>query len=264
LKSLSGRQELHVWIDLKPEALAAAAASTSSDRSMDLLIDFKNFTLHRVPYFVGSDTVVSNTVLGVHFSHDAHIAVVINGVPKFVLELERLVNKRYYDSCLYTFTSPEIVSNFISNWRSFAAQVLWGLKDVGVDLDVINVVVFNIANAQTHEMNKATIDAIMLGLEVLIDDTTKVVIVDHHESHAALGLYDAYHELGIKHPLIYSYDGGGNDGYSGAYIGDIVHNKSSLTKVSERAIDEIVWGSSYAGVGAALPEVMLLLLLLLM
>eukprot|EP00615_Pteridomonas_danica_P000925 CAMPEP_0114338098 /NCGR_PEP_ID=MMETSP0101-20121206/6816_1 /TAXON_ID=38822 ORGANISM="Pteridomonas danica, Strain PT" /NCGR_SAMPLE_ID=MMETSP0101 /ASSEMBLY_ACC=CAM_ASM_000211 /LENGTH=549 /DNA_ID=CAMNT_0001470579 /DNA_START=912 /DNA_END=2558 /DNA_ORIENTATION=- len=96
----------------------------------------------------------------------------------------------------------------------------------------------------------------------------KIVIVDHHESHAALGLYDAHRELGLVRPLIFSYDGGGNDGYSGCFSGEInIPSTSSITefnnvtggslrRISEQRIDEIPWGNAYAGVGAALPEVM--------
>lgn len=47
------------------------------------------------------------------------------------------------------------------------------------------------------------------------------VEVDHHRSHAALGLWDAHRELGIRRPLVLSYDGGGNDGFTLAFLGNV-------------------------------------------
>ena len=47
------------------------------------------------------------------------------------------------------------------------------------------------------------------------------VEVDHHRSHAALGLWDAHRELGLRRPLVLSYDGGGNDGFTLAFLGNV-------------------------------------------
>lgn len=47
------------------------------------------------------------------------------------------------------------------------------------------------------------------------------VEVDHHRSHAALGLWDAHRELGIRRPLVLSYDGGGSDGFTLAFLGNV-------------------------------------------
>ena len=41
------------------------------------------------------------------------------------------------------------------------------------------------------------------------------VEVDHHRSHAMLGLYDSP----FSAPLVFSFDGGGNDGYFKMYHG---------------------------------------------
>jgi hypothetical protein len=99
----------------------------------------------------------------------------------------------------------------------------------------------------------------------------------------------------MRRPLILSYDGGGNDGYTAVYQGDVDATQSTTTtntasisissapeKVAAaaaaettttggeqkplatkplellrpRSEDEVCWGSSYAGVGASLPEVL--------
>ena len=45
--------------------------------------------------------------------------------------------------------------------------------------------------------------------------------MNHHLSHAALGLWDAHAHLGLRHPLVLSYDGGGNDGVLRAFRGAV-------------------------------------------
>jgi len=161
----------------------------------------------------------------------------------------------------------------------------------------------------------------------------RVVATDHHRSHATLGLWDAHRELGVLKPLVLSYDGGGNDGYTVLFRGDIpaarkardaavgstasaAGSAASAAAASAAALvrltpfttyaglswgahayrsqsaedddvpdgarapsgsgaggvdgvsgegvsflgegqaDEVVWGNSYAGVGASLPEVL--------
>ena len=77
--------------------------------------------------------------------------------------------------------------------------------------------------------------------------------VDHHTSHAALGLYDAHAVVGFRRPLILSYDGGGNDGLLRAFRGNVDENKAR--RLTPLAAPQLNIGNRYNEVGALLPEV---------
>jgi hypothetical protein len=98
----SGRHTFRCWFQptqntldeerarIKEEQLASGA-----DDLAVLISRLKNLTLQEVPYAMGPPPValVANgqpeeVVLGVHFGHDAHVAVTIGGDPLLVFELE--------------------------------------------------------------------------------------------------------------------------------------------------------------------------------
>ena len=66
-------------------------------------------------------------VLALHYSHDAHVAVLHGGVPVLVLELERLVEKRYFSGIFLDEGERAFAADA---WRQAAAAVA---KATGVD-----------------------------------------------------------------------------------------------------------------------------------
>ena len=76
----------------------------------------------------------------------------------------------------------------------------------------------------------------------------------------ALALFDAARQLGVRHPLVVAFDGGGNDGHTLAFAGNATA-EPPLARLSLRddalGVDfaEVNFANRYAGVAAALPEV---------
>ncbi|XP_063951595.1 nodulation protein NolO-like [Lytechinus pictus] len=160
-------------------------------------------------------------IIAFHTLHDANVTICEDGKLLAVLELERLFAKRY-------FCSGQRKSVFTEQWQK-AIEVI--TKFTG--LSSFDVAVCSWVLPSQREILKTLVKA------------EKWIMVDHHKCHATMGLYDSP----FTHPLILSYDGGGNDGTFNVYQG----NRQDGVKLIEKV--RLNLGSPYRQVALAMPEV---------
>ena len=75
----------------------------------------------------------------------------------------------------------------------------------------------------------------------------------HPNSTPALFLRPAHAALGVRRPLILSYDGGGNDGVMLAFAGNVDKSVTPISRLPN--VQQLEIGNLYTGIGLALPEV---------
>lgn len=139
-------------------------------------------------------------VIAFHTQHDASVAVAVDGELRAVLELERLLEVRHFESS----HDPD---TFRAEWRRALDTVL---NFVGIDR-------FDVA------VTSWVMPSQRRSLQGLVH-ADRWTTVDHHRAHALHGLHDAQG----SHALIVSYDGGGNDGTFNLYgveRGGLVHRE---------------------------------------
>ncbi|XP_065064830.1 nodulation protein U-like isoform X2 [Rhopilema esculentum] len=161
------------------------------------------------------------TVISFHALHDANVSVVVDGNVLVVLELERLFEQRY-------FCSNPRKQIFIEQWKQAVDHVT--------------------SFTQVHDFDVAVASWIMPTQVEILSSLVKAkrwVTVDHHLAHAALGFYDSP----FKSALVFSYDGGGNDGTFNVYHAD-----------RNKGIKHLKWvglnlGTPFRQLAIAMPEV---------
>ena len=135
--------------------------------------------------------------LALYGSHNAALAVEIDGKVVLVTELERIVNEKNQGLSQYkTFKADDILfySKFLSKWVC----------------DKFNVSEFDTVLYQNTDVN---IGEEKFHLEK--DFPAKTYIhCKHHHSHAAGAFYQSPYDKA----LIFSFDGGGNDGFFNIYL----------------------------------------------
>ena len=135
--------------------------------------------------------------LALYGSHNAALAVEIDGKVVLVTELERIVNEKNQGLSQYkTFKADDILfySKFLSKWVC----------------DKFNVSEFDNVLYQNTDVN---IGEEKFHLEK--DFPAKTYIhCKHHHSHAAGAFYQSPYDKA----LIFSFDGGGNDGFFNIYL----------------------------------------------
>eukprot|EP00614_Pseudopedinella_elastica_P035238 CAMPEP_0172644760 /NCGR_PEP_ID=MMETSP1068-20121228/239379_1 /TAXON_ID=35684 /ORGANISM="Pseudopedinella elastica, Strain CCMP716" /LENGTH=848 /DNA_ID=CAMNT_0013458973 /DNA_START=205 /DNA_END=2751 /DNA_ORIENTATION=- len=192
-------------------------------------------------------------VVGLHFSHDAHVAVTHRGEPVVVLELERLVEKRYFSGLFDLAGDPEERERVVKAWRGAAevvAQAAGRPLEAKWDRGVFNMIFTEFGGPWEPTFR----DALNIARDAF--PAKRWTQVDHHGSHATLGLWDAHRELGLRRPLILSYDGGGDDGYTLAFLGNVDDPLAPLRPIKLPQVRvEMNFGNAYAATAAALPEV---------
>ena len=143
----------------------------------------------------------STTVISLFTGHDASIAVGRNGRIMCVLELERLLGKRYYCSPRHNSTE------FVQDWMA----ALKSVRDLCAERCPLRfdfgVIVHDVAEGHLHHQLPWLVE------EIFHVETWKYV--DHHEAHARSGFFASP----FRSALIVSFDGGGNDGYFNIYRG---------------------------------------------
>ena len=111
------------------------------------------------------------------------------------IEIERLVKKRYFR--LHEDNSPQYQKDVLEHCRDIAEQE-WGIKN-------------------EYEAFLISSDGYIQTEPRDIFNTEKVItIASHHQTHAASTLYKSP----FNQALIFSYDGGGDDGHFNIYLGD--------------------------------------------
>eukprot|EP00112_Aurelia_sp_Birch-Aquarium-sp1_P007756 Seg1847.2 transcript_id=Seg1847.2/GoldUCD/mRNA.D3Y31 product="Nodulation protein U" protein_id=Seg1847.2/GoldUCD/D3Y31 len=131
-------------------------------------------------------------IISFHVLHDANVSVIEDGKLIVVLELERLFEQRY-------FCSNPRKNIFIDQWKQAIDHVT--------------------SFADLHQFDIGITSWVMPTQVQILQSLVKAerwITVDHHLAHAALSFYDSP----FNRSLIFSYDGGGNDGTFNVYFGD--------------------------------------------
>jgi carbamoyltransferase len=123
-------------------------------------------------------------VIAFHVQHDAGVAVARDGVLELAVELERLVEARYFECA----REPDV---FRQQWEQAIAVTI---RATGIDH-------FDVAVTSWVMPSRRRVLAELLSAE-------RWVTVDHHRAHALHGAHDAP----FRRALVVSFDGGGNDG----------------------------------------------------
>ena len=162
----------------------------------------------------GSDRSARLLVLGVHSGHDASICVVDGGEVVAVLELERLFRERHFSEEIHTFARH---GRFAEVWRrAYGVLAMATAATIGGRLFDVGVSVWH-ARERGHVRHLR--DPTERSAWFARDSGWPVrqwTTADHHASHAALGFFDSPY----ARALVFSYDGGGNEGTFVVYLGD--------------------------------------------
>lgn len=160
--------------------------------------------------------------------HDANLSVYINSKPAYTIELERVFGNRYFTRMVNPFSiyscgelneASTVSGNerliFIDKLKEilrskklFENSYSLGLFDWGTPKEVVDLLTkkFDI-KAVRHEDEDVT---------------------SHHKAHAALAFYTS----GFEDALIFSYDGGGNDGTFCVY--DLERSNPDFRQLNEK------------------------------
>jgi len=136
--------------------------------------------------------------VAIYGSHNATVAVEVDGEIKLVLELERLINEKNQGLAQYNTYKPD--------------DILWYSKYLAQYIcKKFNVKQFDHC---FHQQTEVVIDEIK---HRLFEDFPAKHYIEgkHHHSHASGGLYQSPYNKA----LIFSFDGGGNDGFFNIYLG---------------------------------------------
>lgn len=161
-------------------------------------------------------------VIAFHVQHDANLAIADSGRLLLALELEKLFEERYFASA--------------SDDETFRAQWAHALKIAreATGLDEFDIGVTSWVMPAKRRILQSLVSA------------RRWSTVDHHVAHALHGLHDAP----FTHPLIVSFDGGGNDGTFRIFRGD--RQRGMLTAVASPPLN---LGTPYRLLATAMPEV---------
>ena len=156
-------------------------------------------------------------MLGLYTDHDANAAITVGGEVVAVLELERLVNKRYHNPAPGREPNSE---GFQDTW-SRAVRVVANEANVS-HVDTAVVVTWVSTSALMHSVVPGLDqeNEMALAVEALLRRSVESVVtvgrwesVPHHLSHASSGFYASP----FRHALVVSYDAAGNDGVFNVY-----------------------------------------------
>lgn len=160
------------------------------------------------------------SIISFHTKHDANLSISIDGEIILILELERIFQKRYFESS----EDPE---EFKQQW-SEVFEIVFNYSGMS-EFDI----------AITNWVKPSKVDI----LKGLIKAKTWLKC-DHHLAHAALGYYDST----FKNPLILSYDGGGNDGVFNFY--HVLNNE--IIRIERKLLN---LGAAYRLLATLMPEI---------
>ena len=179
-------------------------------------------------------------VLGLYLGHDASVALVRgDGFVEEVLELERLVETRYFGP------DPRDPKGVAALVRDAVAGML---ARCGLGGSAVGRVAWA-RNHQAAPYRSAEKIEVRNVLRELFGGAFIWHDVDHQPSHALLGLYDSP----FTHPLVLTFDGGGNDGYGAAFAGDVADGAGRV--ITRLANIEVNLGVAYMVVSLNMPEV---------
>jgi hypothetical protein len=282
-----GRHAFRARLELAPgqpkEVEAAVGQATAASRLADCYAE--------VAYYTGLSNGVGpagltppqlrqSLVVSLFHGHDAHVAVSRGGQILFVLELERLLGIRYFDACHFMVSN----SGQFQDERKVKIEAGWAQAGAVVRgaAGLRSGELFNVGVFQTITYDLAYQQLAALHMAMRAVPAKCWVQVSHHHSHATLGVWDAHLSLGLRRPVVVSFDGGGDDGTTTAFWGN-VDGDSPRTRALPLNLDDeaspdlggggggeesgnganglsLGWsaanfGMAYEGVAAVLPEV---------
>ena len=161
-------------------------------------------------------------VIAFHVQHDASVAVADAGRLLLALELERLFEERYFASA-----SDDVT--FREQWT----------RALEVVRQATGIARFDVAVTSWVMPSKRRV------LQELVQAGAWRT-VDHHVAHALHGVHDAP----FAHPLVVSFDGGGNDGTFRVFRGE-----RHLGRLTPLARPQLNLGTPYRLLATAMPEV---------
>ena len=198
-------------------------------------------------------------MVSVLVTHDAHVAVTRGGTVLVVLELERLVNTRYFHAVL----DPAVAGDSLAQGRLWR-QALEVVTAAAIEADPTLAVTAHSADggaggllfdAGVHVNAATPFYSRNLAARTLVElvfPARRWCHVDHHAAHALLGAVDSP----FARPLVVSFDGGGSDGVFRAFEaeppGEAVDFELRLRPLLDAPMN---MGSAYSGIGSVLPEV---------
>lgn len=138
--------------------------------------------------------------------HDANVCVTVDGVVKVVLELERVVGRRYYMPC-YRSQGP-CSDEERAEWPN-----VWGRALAAVQ-EASGVFAFDVGVYVRGASSELRDWFVLSGGGDW--PVRRWESVNHHSSHALTGFLDSPFETAV----VLSYDGGGNDGVFNIYTAD--------------------------------------------
>ena len=135
-------------------------------------------------------------LVSIFAGHDSNISFYHAEKDEYhTIEIERLVQKRYFR--LHEDNSPEYQKDILIQCRDIAERE-WGIKN-----DYEAFLVSSDGYIQTDPREVFNVEKV-------------ITIASHHQTHAASTLYKSP----FDQALIFSYDGGGDDGHFNIYFGD--------------------------------------------
>jgi len=151
---------------------------------------------------------MKDTIISMYGSHNSAIALSIDGVIQPIIEVERFCNAKNAATSQYkVVNNPHIVVQSIMNW----IKKTYNIEEFDVCL---------------HQNTEVIYDEITYIMHSYINAKTKIS-QKHHESHAA----GAFYQSPYKEALIFSFDGGGNDGKFNIYMAERSSGVTLLTSV---------------------------------
>ena len=135
-------------------------------------------------------------LVSIFAGHDSNISFYNAEKDEYhTIEIERLVQKRYFR--LHEDNSPEYQKDILIQCRDIAERE-WGIKN-----DYEAFLVSSDGYIQTDPRDIFNVEKV-------------ITVASHHQTHAASTLYKSP----FDQALIFSYDGGGDDGHFNIYLGD--------------------------------------------
>ena len=165
-------------------------------------------------------------LVSIFAGHDSNISFYnVEKDTYHTIEIERLVQKRYFR--LHEDNSPEYQKDILIQCRDIAERE-WGIKN-----DYEAFLVSSDGYIQTDPREIFNVEKV-------------ITIASHHQTHAASTLYKSP----FDQALIFSYDGGGDDGHFNIYFGD--KKTGSIRQLGKIESD---FGGGYLLCGSLIREV---------
>lgn len=136
-------------------------------------------------------------IISIYGSHNSTIAFSVDEKIQSIIEVERFVNYKNAAVSQYkVVNNPHVVMQSIMNWIK---------KEFGITK-------FDVC---LHQNTEVIYDEVTYAMKSYID-ADEYIYQKHHESHAA----GTFYQSPYQEALIFSFDGGGNDGMFNIYLAD--------------------------------------------